>query len=80
MVHANLIANCPVTQKDIFNAYALFGQNLPGLRGKTVRCKPEHVEMDNVQIPLSLIKMNNFVTLTADVILVNNYPFVVTFG
>ena len=51
MVHANLIANYPVSQKDASDAYALFGQNLAGLRGKTVRCKPELVETEYVQIP-----------------------------
>ena len=58
MVHANLIANCPVTEKDVSNGYALFGQNLAGLREKRVRQKPEHVEMDYVQIPWRLIETN----------------------
>ena len=49
-VHANIIANYPVTQKDVTNAHVLFGQNLPGLQGKTVRHKPENVDMDYVKI------------------------------
>ena len=69
-----------MTQKDVSNAFALFGQNLAGLRGKTVRHKPAHVEMDYVQIPQNLIETNKFVTLTADVMFVNSLPFVATFG
>ena len=37
MVHADLIANCPMTEKDVSNGYALFGQNLADLRRKPVR-------------------------------------------
>ena len=36
MVHAYLIANCPVTPENISHAHKLFGENLAGLRGKTV--------------------------------------------
>ena len=51
IVCSNLITNCPVTQKDVSNAYVLLGQNLLGLRGKTEKHKPERMEMDYVQIP-----------------------------
>ena len=37
MVHANLIANCPVTPENISHAHKLFGENLAGLRGKAVQ-------------------------------------------
>ena len=69
-----------MTEKDVSNAYALFSQNLAGLRGKAVRQKPENVEMDYVHIPWSLVETNKYVTLTADVMFVNSLPFVVKFG
>ena len=37
MVHANLIANCPVTTENISHAHELFGENLVGLKGKIVQ-------------------------------------------
>ena len=36
MVHANLIANCHVTPEYISHAHQFFGENLAGLRGKTL--------------------------------------------
>jgi hypothetical protein len=43
MVHEKLIADCPVTMRDIKNAHCIFGPDLANLRGKTTRTKPEHV-------------------------------------
>ena len=79
MVHANLIANCPVTPSNISHAHKLFGENLAGLRGKTVHRKPEQVVMDYVKIPRDLIQTNKYVTLTADVMFVNNLAFVIMY-
>ena len=36
MLHANLITNCPVTPENISDAHQLFGEDLAGLRCKTV--------------------------------------------
>jgi hypothetical protein len=36
MVSHNLIPNCPITSSDITNAKAIFGPDLPSVRGKTV--------------------------------------------
>ena len=80
MVHANLIDNCPVTPENISHAHQLFGENLAGLREKTVWKKPEQVVTDYVQIPRDLVQMNKYVTLTADVMFVNNLAFVITYG
>ena len=80
MVCANLIANCPVTPENISRTHQLFCENLAGLRGKTVRKKPEQVVMDYVQIPRDLVQMDKYVILTADVMFVNNLTFVITYG
>ena len=42
--------------------------------------KARKVETDWVQIPKEFVKMNEFVTLMADVVFVNNLAFVITFG
>jgi hypothetical protein len=78
MVREKLIANCPVTVKDIHNANRIFGPDLANLRGKTTRKKPEHVRVDYVEIPRDLVDMHKYVTLVADVMFVNGLPFLVT--
>ena len=51
-----------------------FGKNCAGLRGKSVRVKPERVNIDVVVIPRDFYKMNKFVNLVGDVIFVNGLP------
>ena len=80
MVHARLIANCPITPNDIYTAYAIFGKNLVGIKGKTVWRQPERVVTDYVQIPRDFFALHKFVTLTADVMFVNRLAFMITFG
>ena len=80
MVHANIRANCPVTPENIPPKYELFGNDLAGLQGKTVQSNPECMVMDYIQIPRDFIHMHKFVTFMADIIFVNNLPFVITFG
>ena len=80
MVHANLIANCPITENNIAITNAIFGGYLAGIRGKTTRRKPEQVKTDDVKIPREFMTVHKFVTLIADVIFVNNLAFVVTFA
>ncbi len=40
MENNNLIANCPITSKDVSNAWTIFGPDLASIRGKTVRQAP----------------------------------------
>ena len=80
MIHANLIANSPVTPENITDAHELFGEHLAGLMGKTVHRKQEGVVMDYVQILRDVIRTNKYVSLTADVMYVNNLPFIITCG
>ena len=75
-----MIANCPVTSENTTHAHQLYGENLAGLRGETVQKKPEQVVTDYVQILRDLVQMNKYVTLTADVIFVNNLAFVIAYG
>jgi hypothetical protein len=51
MVREKLIDKCPVALSDLKNAQHIFGPFLAGLRGRTVRRKPERVEPDLVEIP-----------------------------
>jgi hypothetical protein len=78
MVHEQLLTNCPVTVRDIDNAYQFFGPDLANLRGKTPRTKPERVQVKYVHIPWDFVQLCKYVTLVADVMFVNGLPFLVT--
>ena len=52
---------------------------MAGLREKTVGKKPEQMVTEYVQIPRDVIQTNKYETFTANVIFVNNLPFVITY-
>ena len=70
--------NYDVKVADISNANAIFGPCLPGLRGQTVREKPERMEPQYTQIPRDFYRQHKFVSLVADVMFVNLVPFMIT--
>ena len=72
------INNCPINPIDITNADTIYGRDLGGIRGKTVRKKPERVQGDIIKIPKDFYKLHRFVTLTADIMYVNGVPFLTT--
>jgi hypothetical protein len=78
MVSNNVVPNCPVTSADISNARAIFGPDLPSVRGKTVRRAPAPVVGDYVAVPRSLVDANKTVTLAADVFFVDGTAFLLT--
>ncbi|KAL7462325.1 hypothetical protein ACHAXS_002705 [Conticribra weissflogii] len=62
MVRHNMIENCPVSHQDVVNANAIFGPNLPGLRGKMTRTRPAPVKTGYVAIPRYLLDKNKALT------------------
>ena len=78
MVSHKLLRNCTVKPLHVANADIMFGTDLSGVRGRTVRTKPERVETDEVEIPRDFYVLNRFVTLTADVMFVNGIAFLTT--
>jgi hypothetical protein len=72
------VTNIPVSHTDITNACTIFGPNLPNIRGKTVRHKPEKVITELIDIPDDYHRLHHFVILTADVMFANGLPFLVT--
>ncbi len=78
MVRLNLLKDCPITNADIIHAHKIFGPDLPNLRGKTVRRKPERVRTEYVDIPHVILDVHGRVTLVADVMFVNDVPFLVS--
>ena len=69
------INNCPINPIDISNADTIYGRDLGGIRGKTVRKKSERVHGETLKIPKDFYKLHHFVTLTADIMYVNGVPF-----
>ena len=67
MASNNLIANCPITSKDVSNARTIFGPDLASIREKTVRRAPEPVVTEYVAVPRTLIEANKVITLAEDV-------------
>ena len=78
MVRQNLLQDCPITPSDIANAHTIFGPDLVNIRGKTVRRKPSHVNTEIVEIPQQILFNQRNVTLSADVMFVNQVPFLVS--
>jgi hypothetical protein len=78
LVRLNLLKDCPITNADIIHAHKIFGPDLPNLRGKTVRRKPERVRTDYVDIPRVILDVHGRVTLVADFMFVNGVPFLVS--
>jgi hypothetical protein len=78
MVSNNLIPQCPITPTDISNARAIFGPDLPSVRGKTVRTRPAQVVGDYVAVPRSLVDANKALSLAADVFFVDGTAFLLT--
>jgi hypothetical protein len=77
MVRANMILNCPISDKAVVNANRIFGPDLAGVRGRTVRKTPVPVTTDYVQIPRGILERHRLVVLAVDVMFVNRVPFLV---
>jgi hypothetical protein len=78
MVRSGMILYCPVTPSAVQNANRIFGPDLSGVRGRTVRRPPESVTTNYVQIPRALLEQHQRVTLAVDVMFVKGVPFLVS--
>jgi hypothetical protein len=78
LVSQHFLQDCPITLSDIANAHKIFGPDLVNIGGKTVRCKPEHVSTEIVEIPQRILSNQQNVTLSVDVMFVNQVRFLVS--
>ncbi len=78
MVRSGMVTNCPVSPDAVINANRIFGPDLTGVRGRTVRRPSESVTMSHIQIPRVLLERHQRVTLAVDVMFVNGVTFLVS--
>ncbi len=78
MVRSGMILNCPVTPNAVQIAHRIFGPNLAGVRGQTVRRPPNSVTTNYIQILHALLERHQRVTLAVDIMFVNGVPFLVS--
>ena len=78
LVRHLFLQDFPITPSDIANALKIFGPDLANIRGEMVRRKPEHVSTEIVEIPQQILSNQKHVTLSADVMFVNQVPFLVS--
>ena len=73
-----MILNCPVTTDDVDRANTIYGPSIATLKGKTTRTKSKPVVTDYVDIPIAVLDSNKDITLSADILFVNQIPFYAT--
>ena len=77
-VNNKITANCPISSQDIKNAEFIWGPDLGSLKGKTVRYTPSSVRTHIYNIPSQIMQQYWDVTLSVDIMKVNNIPFFMT--
>ena len=73
-VNNKIIVNCPISSQDIKNAEFIWGPDLGSLKGKTVRSTPSSVRIQIYNIPYQIMQQYRDVTLSVDIMKVNNLP------
>ena len=79
LVSSHNLDDCPLTIHDVKNSHAIFGPNIAGVIGKTVRQKPDIVMTYYMAVPCDFLALHKCVTLVADVCFVDNIVFLITF-
>ena len=78
IVEMNLLPICPVIRDDILISKRIFGPDVGSLKGKTVGCGTDHVEVAVVPVSSEIISQYRDVIIVADIMFVNKLPFFVT--
>lgn len=78
LIKMGSIQNCPVVLEDVQLMEKIYGKDIPTLKGKTVRKKPQPVVSDYVEVPKELIEAHQGIILCADIMYVEKLAFLVT--
>ena len=69
------IDDYPLTIHDVNNTHAIFGPDISGLRGKTVRQKTDIAMKNYVAVLRDFLALHKYVTLMTDVCFIKNVAF-----
>ena len=75
MVSSGMILNCPVAPEEVSNTNTTFGPDVASLKGKTTRKHSNPVVKEYLDIPQTILDINNKVTLVEGVVVVNGLYF-----
>ena len=78
MIRSGMLHNCPITEKDIDNATAIYGTSVPVLKGKTTRKVPLRVRTDLIPVPPEIYDLHHTITIGMYIMFINKLPFLVT--
>ena len=78
MVSSNMIVNFPVMPQYIKNADNIFGPDVPSMKGKSIRRRPEAIVSEYVKISKEILIMDMVLEVSVDVMFVNNLAFLVS--
>ena len=59
-------------------AFNIWGPNIASLKGKTVGCTPESVQLDNLQILKEIRELHHVVTLSINIFFITNISYFLT--
>ena len=78
MLRSNMIRNCPVTEEDVKIAEKIYGKDISTLKGKSTCTTPAPKVRDVISIPKALLREHRNVELCADIMYIQNMPFLTT--
>ena len=78
LLRQNLIRNCEVLEKDIELTEAVFGPDVPTLKGKSTRPKPRKVVDEEIEIPDEFVARNRNLELVMNIIFINKETILTT--
>ena len=78
MLRSNMIRNCPITEEDVKIAEKIYGKDISTLKGKSTRTTLAPKVRDVIQVPKALLREHRHVELCADIMYIQNMPFLTT--
>jgi hypothetical protein len=75
ILSSNLLPNRPVTPGDVITTNNIFGPDIGSLKGKTVRKTQKAIIESITPIPRDIHEKYKMVTLSIDIMYINNIPF-----
>eukprot|EP00980_Cylindrotheca_fusiformis_P012484 scaffold3071_cov84-Cylindrotheca_fusiformis.AAC.2 len=78
LIRQNLVKNCPITIDDVKLAEKIFGPDIPTIKGKSTRPRPQAVIDDYIEIPEELTMHHQDLVMCMDIMFINQCAFLTT--